>query len=301
MRAGSVGAVPREQVPRAVAQNEARGFAANIAGPPLGGLLFAVARALPFLADAVSYLASMSSVALTRARFQDRREPHGQTMRRLGGFSEGLAWLWRHPFFRSSALLFAAGNPLYTGLYLLAILLAKRHGASSAAVGAMFAVVGVGGLLGAIAAGRLRAAISPRAALVGEAWLLAAVVPVLFAARAAWLIGLIVAACELPTPLSNSLVSGHRVALTPDHLRGRVQAAGTFVTMSLAWAGPLAVGIAFQQAGANATVALVTGWAFLLAAATTLTPALYHGPPSLARQQPDVATVTHARSEDSAI
>jgi len=46
--------VPAEQLPAAVAQNEARAFAANILGPPLGGLLFAAARGLPFLADAVS-------------------------------------------------------------------------------------------------------------------------------------------------------------------------------------------------------------------------------------------------------
>ena len=75
-------------------------------------------------------------------------------------------------------------------------------------------------------------------------------IPLLFAADVAWVIGLIVAACELPTPLANSLVSGHRVALTPDHLRGRVQAAGTLVTMSLAWLGPLVVGIAFALVGA---------------------------------------------------
>jgi predicted MFS family arabinose efflux permease len=284
--------VPQEQVPHAVAQNEARTFAANVVGPPLGGLLFAVARALPFVADAVSYLASMVSVALTRARFQDPREAHQRATGRLGGVSQGLGWLWRHPFFRSSALLFAVGNPLYSGLYLLAILLAKRHGASSAAVGAMFAVVGIGGVLGAMVAGRLRAAISPRAALVGEAWLLAAVIPLLFAAHAALLIGLIVAACELPTPLANSLVSGHRVALTPDHLRGRVQAAGTLVTMSLAWLGPLAVGVAYQHAGANTTIALVTAWALSLAAATTFTPALYHGPPRLERR--NTATATQA-------
>jgi predicted MFS family arabinose efflux permease len=235
-------------------------------------------------------------VALTRARFQDRREADNRATDRLGGFSEGLAWLWRHPFFRSSALLFAAGNPLYTGLYLLAILLAKRDGASSAAVGAMFALVGAGGLLGAMISGRLRETISPRAALVGESWLVAAVIPLLFSAHAAWLIGLIVAACELPTPLANSLVSGHRVALTPDHLRGRVQAAGTLVTMSVAWLGPLAVGIAFQQAGASVTIALVTAWALTLAAATTITPALHHGPPSLRVASPDTVTASEALS-----
>jgi predicted MFS family arabinose efflux permease len=237
--------------------------------------------------DAVSYVASMASVALTRAEFQAPAGAANRTHGFFGGVGEGVAWLWRHPFFRSSALLFAAGNPLYTGLYLLAILLAKRHGASPAAVGAMFAVVGAGGLVGAFLAGPLGRAVRPRAALVGEAWLLACVVPLLLVAHAALLIGLIVAACELPTPLSNSLVSGHRVAATPDHLRGRVQAAGTLVTMSLGWLGPLGVGFAFQHVGAEATVVLLAGWALMLAAATTLAPALRHGPPGLRTMEAD--------------
>jgi MFS family permease len=272
--------VPPEQLPDAVTQNEARVFAANIIGPPLGGLLFAAGRALPFLADACSYAASMVTVAATRASFQLRsRAPRRE---RWGGLAEGMRWLWGEPFFRSTALLFAAGNPLYTGLYLLAILLAKHHGASSAAVGAMFALVGAGGLLGAVLAGPLRPRMSARTALVGEAWLVCCVAPLLLVAHAAALIGLIVAAAEFPTPLTNSFVSGYRVAATPDHLQGRVQAAGTLTTMSLAWLGPLVVGFAFQHAGPNATVLTVTAWAALLAVVTTSVPALRAGPPGRA-------------------
>src|SRR5919204_241082 len=79
-------------------------------------------------------------LALTDPRRSVRRE-----------VAEGLSWLWRRPFFRTSVLLFAAGNPLFSGLYLLAILLATDHGASSAAVGVMFAIVGGGGGLGGAA------------------------------------------------------------------------------------------------------------------------------------------------------
>jgi hypothetical protein len=80
----------------------------------------------------------------------------------------------------------------------------------------MFAVVGAEGLLGALLTVPLRRLVRARAALVGEAWLLACVVPCLLVAHAALLIGPIVAVCEFPTPLSNSLVSGHawRLRLT---------------------------------------------------------------------------------------
>lgn len=282
------------QLPHAVAQNEARTFAANLLGPPLGGLLFAVGRMLPFLADALSYLASMVSVALTRAQFQDRVERTSEASGRFRAAAEGLAWLWRHSFFRTSALLFAVGNPLYTGLYLLAILLAKSHGASSAEVGLTFAVVGCGGLVGALLAGSLRGRMRPRTALLGEAWILTCVLPLLFVAHNALLIGVIVAACEAPTPLANSLVSGYRVALTPDRLRGRVQAAGTLVTMSLGWLGPLVVGLVYQQGGADATVALVVGWALVLAAATSVAPGLHHGPPVVGSAPTEIVSAASA-------
>jgi predicted MFS family arabinose efflux permease len=265
------------QLPDAVAQNEARLFAAGIVGPPLGGVLFAAARALPFAADAISYVASMATVAATRFKAAERSgaAPTG----RFGGLADGFLWLWRAPFYRTAALLFAAGNPLYTGLYLLAILLAKRYGASSAEVGLMFAIVGGGGLLGAFLAGPLRRMMRPRTALVAEAALLACAVPLLFIAHAAPLIGLIVAACELPTPMANGLVAGTRVAVTPEHLLGRVQAAAALVTMSLAWLGPLAVGFLFQHAGATVSVAVVCGWAAALALVTFAASPLRREPP----------------------
>ncbi len=276
--------VPAQQLPDAVAQNEARAFAANIVGPPLGGLLFALARAIPFAADACSYFVSMGTVAATRASFQARSRPPRRE--RLAGVAEGLKWLWQAPFFRASALLFAAGNPLYTGLYLLAILLARHHGASSQTIGVMFAVVGAGGLLGALLAGPVRRRIAARTALVCEAWLLACLMPLLFVVHSAVLIGVIVAAAEFPTPLANSFVSGHRVAATPDHLQGRVQAAGTLTTMSLAWLGPLAVGFAFQHGGPVTTVLLVSAWALALALTTTSVAALRAGPPAPGGDRP---------------
>jgi MFS family permease len=48
------------QMPEAVSKSEARSYGATIAGPPLGGLLYGVARYLPFAADAASYIYSSS-------------------------------------------------------------------------------------------------------------------------------------------------------------------------------------------------------------------------------------------------
>lgn len=105
--------VPREQLGDAVASNESRTFAAMLAGPPLGGLLFGIGRAVPFLTDAISYAASTTSMLLIRSDFQ---EPRGDRDR--NDLREGLRWIWRRPFLRDCALLFAGSNPVFTGLYL---------------------------------------------------------------------------------------------------------------------------------------------------------------------------------------
>jgi predicted MFS family arabinose efflux permease len=292
--------VPGKYVQDAVAQNEARTFAASIVGPPLGGVLFAAARALPFIADTASFLCSMTAISLTRSTFQaasGREASFGRGPR--VELSDGIKWLWRQRFFRSASLLFAAGNPVFTGLYLLAVLLAKQHGASSAAVGAMFAIVGVGGLLGASLASPLRRALTARQMIVGEQWLLLAVVLALLIAHNALLIGLLIAAAEFVTPPTNSVVAGSRVAATPDHLQGRVQAAATLLTMSLAWLGPLAVGFAFEHAGPTATVLAVATWVLGLAILAALAPALRHGPPEPPMVWHPTRTPTPADTENT--
>ena len=274
--------VAREQLGEAVARNESRTFAAMLAGPPVGGLLFGIARALPFATDAISYAASTASMALIRTDFQTSRDAAVR-----GGLGDGLRWLWRERFFRACALLFAGGNPIFTGAYLLIVVLAKRHGASSALVGVMLGVAAAGGLLGALLAARLVRRLSPSRVIIGETCLTALLLPLLLIARNPILLGLIVAGLEFATPVTNSLVVSYRVALAPDRLQGRVQAASTLVSFSAAWLGPLAIGLLLQSAGATATILAVCGWAALLAAIALLAPAFRH-PPRLP-QTPSVA------------
>jgi predicted MFS family arabinose efflux permease len=269
--------VDNAQVQNAVAQNEARYFGASIVGPPLGGLLFSIARALPFVADTLSFACSMTTTALTRPRLQTTT---ARVRSVRAGLTGGFAWLRRQPFYLTTSLLFAAGNPVYTGLYLLAILVAKQHGASAAAVGAMFAIVGAGGVLGAVIAAPARRRLSARMVIAGGEWVLVLSVVLLLVAHSAVLVGLLVAAAEFVTPTGNSLVAGSRVAATPDHLQGRVAAVSTTLAMSLGWLGPLAVGFGFQHAGAAATIVAVAVWSLALAGVATLAPALRSGPPA---------------------
>jgi predicted MFS family arabinose efflux permease len=265
--------VEPEMLGEAVARNEARMFGSMLAGPPLGGWLFGLGRAVPFLADSASYAASVLSKLLITSDFQDVRVDADPRKAR-----EGLRWVWERPFFRLCSLLFAGSNPVFTGLYLLIVVLAKQGGASSAALGAMLAVAAGGGLLGAILAPRLQWRLSARAVLIGENWVMALAIPLMLATTDALLLGLIMAAIELITPVTNSIVVAFRVALTPDRLQGRVQAASTLISFSAGWVGPLLVGLLLQHAGTSATILTLSAWAALLAIGATALRSFRHPP-----------------------
>jgi hypothetical protein len=143
----------------------------------------------------------------------------------------------------------------------------------------MLAIVGVGGLLGALSAGTIRRATTARTIVVAQEWVLVALVLALLLVHNALLIGLLIAAAEFVTPAVNSIVAGARVAAAPDHLQGRIQAAATMATMSLAWLGPLAVGVFFEHWGSTTTTLITVGWTLIPASIATFTPALRGDPP----------------------
>ena len=166
--------VPAEHLHDAVTQNEARRFTAGIVGPSLGGLLFSIARALPFVADAVlvSVLddrdrGDQVPISVNASRDHDPVVAKG-AIRALGRVCVAA----RAPVLRHVRAAVAAGNPVFTGLYLLAVLLAKDHGASSAAVGVMLSrSSAAGGVLGALAAPTLRRRIPVGAVIACGDWL----------------------------------------------------------------------------------------------------------------------------------
>jgi MFS family permease len=264
-----------EQLATAVARNESVFYGSSIVGPPLGGLLFALSRALPFMADAVSYAFSATATLLTRAKFQaERTEQRGRLAAEL---TSGLRWLWRQPLLRTCSLLAAASNPTYRALYLLLVVLARRHGASSGLVGVMFAMIAAGGLLGGLVAGSRFARMSVRTAVRLDAWTAALLMPLLLIAQGTLFTALLVALIEVPAPLVNSTLEGLRGTLAPEHLQGRVHAAAGTTSQALGWAGPLAIGLALQHLSSSTSILVLCGWGLAVALAASLSPSMRAG------------------------
>ncbi|HEY4280977.1 MAG TPA: MFS transporter [Conexibacter sp.] len=268
--------VPRGQLSEAVARNEARTYGAMLLGPPLGGILFAAGRLVPFAVDSASYAASTTATLLLRGPLQEERVAAREPLRRE--LAEGARWLWQRPFFRFTSLFAAGMNPVFAGLYLLAVVRATDGGSPPGKTGVMFALVGLGGLLGALAAPRLQRLLSTRQVILTECWLLVVLVPTILLTDQPILLGLIIGAAELLAPVTNSVVQGTRIAAAPDALQGRVQAAAMAIAQSVGWAGPLVVGVALSTAGADATIVGLAVWVGVMALAATRSRALRSGP-----------------------
>ena len=65
--------VDPDHIVTAVSRNEARSYGTSLAGPPVGGLLFGLGRALPFLGNALSYVLSLAAVLMIRRPLQQPR------------------------------------------------------------------------------------------------------------------------------------------------------------------------------------------------------------------------------------
>jgi predicted MFS family arabinose efflux permease len=278
-RAGQSGAfasvVPLRQIPAAVSVSQARAAVVRLAGPPVGGVLFGIARGLPFVADAVSYVFSTASLLLMRTRFQQERERETASLR--ARFVEGLAFVWAMPFLRTTMLMIAASNFASSGVQLAVIILAKRAGLSSAAVGGFVALVGATTLAGSLVSPLLRRVLSLRTILLSEFW--AALV---FVAFLVWpnvyVLALAFAAQAFCFPNTDAAVASYWYALTPDRVLSRVMSAENTVRVVAAPLGPLAAGLLLSAISPRATIAVFAGWTLAAGVVGTLSTSIRRAP-----------------------
>ena len=116
--------VIKEQLPQATAQNEAGFIATGLVGPPLGGVLFRISHLVPFIFDAVSYIASVVSLLFIKTEFQEKRTSTDRNLRREIG--EGLNWLWGNKLIRFMAFLTGGSNFTSSALFLIIIVLSQN-------------------------------------------------------------------------------------------------------------------------------------------------------------------------------
>jgi MFS family permease len=246
--------VPRARLAEAASLNQGREYGALLFGTPLGGVMYAAARALPFLGDAVSYAASLVSLVLIRSPLNEQREA-GEPSRRLHAeIAEGVRWLWQHRFLRATSLLVIASDLTVNSLYIVVVVLAKRHGASAQLVGLLLLFVGAGGIVGTFIAPRAIRLFPPQAGIYATLVVMTALLPLVAIVRDPVALGLVYGSMFLAYPTWGAMISAYRAALVPDRLQGRVQSVATVLSLGAVPLGFLAVGFGVQHFGAGATV-----------------------------------------------
>jgi MFS family permease len=267
--------VPKQQLPAAAGVQQARLSVVRLVGPSVGGVLFGIGRAVPFVVDAVSYLFSFASVVLMRTPFQEEREVDTAPLR--SQVAEGFRFLWKHPFLRTVALMFAAGNFIIPAVMFSMIVIAKRQGISSGGVGAIVAAFGAFQVAGALTSGIARRRLSMRTILVTELWGGVAIVAfVIHPSIYVLLAGVLPQAFVMP--ISDTVLSAYRFAVTPDRLIGRVSSATTTIAIVSMPLGPLAAGFLLDAYSARTVIALFAAGALAIAIWATLSPSMRHAP-----------------------
>jgi MFS family permease len=250
--------VANEQLESAWAVSEGRQYAANLIGPPLGGFLYGLGRALPFAVDAVSFGVSVLTSRALTGDFASVAEPEV----RRGLWAEaldGMKHLWRDSFLR--AILFQAPliNFAFTGSIITVILGLRRDGVSAVVIGTAQAVIMAGGLVGAVLAPRIVGRLSLQQSILtvtisGAVLMLVAAVVLPSPA-----VAIPLALPLLLAPATNAAFFALMLRRTPPALHGRVNNGLLQTALALAALAPLLSGLVIEKASA--------GWAMVLFAA----------------------------------
>ena len=254
-------------LPQALSATSIADQLSRMVGPALGGLLYGLSRALPFLADAASYAVSVVSLLFIRARFQGERAPAAEKV--WAEVRVGMRWLWRQPLLRFLALLVGGLNLFSMGFPLIMIVRAQQLGADAFTIGLLFATGGVGGIVGAAVTPWLHRRYRFGDLVVGVTWVWVitwvpyALAPSLLLLSLANVLGWLI------VPMLYVTVSAYRLAVVPDELRGRVSSAYNLVTAGAQPLSLAATGWLLGAVGPSATILLITAPQAILAALAT--------------------------------
>ncbi|WP_164466018.1 MFS transporter [Actinoplanes teichomyceticus] len=269
--------VAAEQLKAAFTRAEARDYGAQLAGAPLGGLLFTLARWAPFLADALSFVAvALTAVLLRTPLGPDTGEPPDPARTPIRrDLMSGLSHIRRGPFLRYALLWSALTNMLFAGIGFLFVVALRENGASPSTIGAAEAIATGCGLAGTLATEWVVRRVPGDRIVLAVSWMVAAGVGglVLLADRP-WLAALCLGvSIAFVTPL-NVVFATRVVTTVPDAMTARVLTSMNLAAMGFAWPAPLLCGVLADAYGADVPLIAIAAGLAVMAVVNHLAPAV---------------------------
>lgn len=248
--------VPEEQLATALSQNQAREHVAGLLGGPLGGVLFAITRWLPFVADAVSFVVSWVMVGRIRTDLSPI-EHAGPRPRARDELREGFAFVWDRPLYRVLMIWSALVNLILNALFFLAVLRLIQAGFSSTVLGLTEAAAGLAGLLGALVAPTVIDRFRTGSLTITIAWIsIPMSIPMIWFNHPIAVV-IAIGGTLFLNPAGNAGIGAYRMATTPVGLQGRVASASRFASMIVMPLAPLLAGGMLATLGGPDAMALL--------------------------------------------
>jgi MFS family permease len=214
--------------------------ASGFAGPPAGSALLALGRAVPLLADAVSFAFSALLVRSLPAAARRGPEDRESLLRQARA---GASYVFRDRLLLGLALRPAVGNIAFLAVETVLPLFAReRLGVSTFGYGVLLTAEAAGGLLGTGIASVLGRRLGTGTALICTAAVEGLAILGLAAAPDPYVAGLALAACGAGMGATMVLGPSLRQAIVPGHLMGRVASTSRMLAMCAAPFGAFAGG-----------------------------------------------------------
>lgn len=271
--------VPENRLNTALTLNRARGQAAYLLGPVLGGWLFTLSPSYPFWLDTASFVLAAASIYAVRtplstsATAADRESSWGRQA------AAGLRFVWTDPVLRRVSLIAAGQNFVMDGTYLAVVVVSSHRGSAGLSTGTIAAASAVGALTGVLLMPRISKAFHPTQILFACGAACAGLIAAMALGNFAALLAVLMGGCSLAISLCSSLTTVARMLRTPDHLQGRVHSAVGLLLMAAPPLGSTLTGLLLEHLPAPA-VFLTLG--ILLVPLTLITPHLDTPAPSTA-------------------
>ena len=209
----------------------------QLAGPPLGALLFLGAAFLPLAVNAASFAVAVGLVATVSGSFRARTpaaqsNAHTPARALLREVGDGLRWLGGNRVLRTIAAMQGAMNLFFTAaLSVFAIFALDVLGAGEFGYGLIFSVGAIGGLLGCATATTLSRLIGSGTAMVGAILVTGAAFVTIALARSAMATACLFAVVFYSAGVWTVLTSALRQRIVPASLAGRVTSAFRTISM----------------------------------------------------------------------
>lgn len=214
-------------------------------GPPLAGVLLAVAFSLPFFVDAGTFAVAAALVFLIAGEFRPKQEgglPAPASF--WGDLKEGVRWLWGHPLFRPMAIALGvanATNMMATATFVLFAQEVLDLGATR--FGLLTTGFAVGGVIGSFTADRVSKKLGQGASLLISIVVFTLTLVGSGLTSSFWVFWTMGVVLSISVMLWNVITVSLRQTLIPDRLLGRVNSVYRF----LGW-GMMPVGAALGGA-----------------------------------------------------